>query len=300
MINNIEYTEVDSLESLAEEVNLKAQESEGMHNLVVSCSISADNLKSNSLLDVTDDAEKWIAEECPDDLHINHGQYVKDGMEHIIAELINKPSSNRALYSLISQDHISSSGDTPIPSFLIFQTKLVGSDLYTSVYFRALETYRFLSINLEEIRLRLVKILERLSQIKSVNLCIHSFYAYRNPSIEPLVKPKIDLLKSPAIGKILRLEPERLYKLLVEKSNNSSVVELTAIHMIRDIIAEDPPERLDSDKEHILSMLDDCIEKGSRLKTRRETTSYCGHIEKISTDFSSSLLELAKRLSNES
>ena len=297
MINNIEYTEVDSLESLAEEVNLKAQESEGMHNLVVSCSISANNLKSNSLLDVSEDAEKWIAEECPDDLHINHGQYVKDGMEHIIAELINKPSSNRALYSLISQDHISSSGDTPIPSFLIFQTKLVGSDLYTSVYFRALETYRFLSINLEEIRLRLVKILERLSQIKSVNLCIHSFYAYRNPSIEPLVKPKIDLLKSPAIGKILRLEPERLCELLVEKSNNSSVVELTAIHMIRDIMAEDPPERLDSDKDHIISMLDDCIEKGSRLKTRRETTSYCGDIEEISTAFSSSLLELATRLS---
>ena len=103
MINNIEYTEVDSLEALAEEVNLKAEESEGIHNLVVTCSISADNLKSNSLLDVTDDAKKWIAVECPDDLHINHGEYVKEGMDHIITELKSKPSSNRALYSLISQ-----------------------------------------------------------------------------------------------------------------------------------------------------------------------------------------------------
>jgi hypothetical protein len=300
LINDIKYTKVDSLESLADEVNLKAKDSEGIHNLVVTCSISADNLKSNSLLDVTDDAKKWIDVECPDDLHINHGQYVKGGMEHIITELKSKPSSNRALYSLISQDHISLSGDKPIPSFLIFQTKWVGSELYASVYLRALETHRFLRINLEEIRLRLVQILESVNQIKSVNLCIHSFYAYCNTSIVPLIKPKIDLLNSPTMGKILRLEPQNMFKLLEEKSNNSTVVDLTAIQMIKDIIVADPPDRLDSDKEHILLMLDDCIKKGNILKTRRETTSHCEDLEKISTDFSSSLLELAKRLSNES
>jgi hypothetical protein len=300
LINNIEYIEVESLETIANEVDTKAQETKSIHNLMATCSISADNLKSHSLLDVSDDAEKWIAEKCPDDLHINHGEYVKDGMEHIITELLHKPSSNRALYSLISQEHISKSGDKPIPSFLIFQTKLVGSELYASVYFRALETYHFLRINLEEIRLRLVQILERLSQIKTVNLCVFSFYAYRNPSIKPLIRPRIDILSFGAISRILKSDSLQLFQLLEEKSKNSTVIELDIFHTIKDIFIEDTPERLILEKDHILLMLDDCIDKGSILKTRRETTSHCNDLEEISTHFSSSLLALAKRLCDES
>ena len=297
MINNIKYDEVDSLECLAEEVDSKAKEYGPLNNLIVTCSISAINLRTKQLIDVTDSAKKWIAEDCPADLYINHGQYVKDGMNHIINELKNKPSSNRALYSLISQNDISSSGDKPIPSFLIFQTKLAGNELFATVYFRALETHNFFPINLEEIRLRLVEILDKLTQIKSVNLFVYAFFAYRNPSIVPLVKPEIDLLKSPALNKLLNSDPRKLRELLEAKSNNSTVVELTAIHFIRDIFLEDPPEKLHSDKELILLLLEDCIKKGEILKIRRETTSHCYDLDEVSDNFSSSLRELAKGLS---
>ena len=84
------------------------------------------------------------------ELHINHGSYIGDGLEHIIDELKNKPSSNRALFSLISQKDISKSGDNPIPSFMIFQTCIDDNILYCSVYFRALEVSTFLRINTEE------------------------------------------------------------------------------------------------------------------------------------------------------
>jgi hypothetical protein len=297
MLKKVEYTEIDTLQKI---VNAMDEENDPIHNLILTCSISVTNLKNNSMLDVCSEAEKWMERKCPNDLHINHGEYVKDGMAHIIQELTTKPSSNRALYSLISQKDISSSGDKPIPSFMIFQTKIVGSDLYVSVYFRALETSRFLPINLEEIRLRLVEITDKLSIVANVKLCFFAFYAYKDPTIQPLTRPEIESLSVSSITRIINTEPQKLNELLLEKSKNSTVIELDSIYNIREIFNDNTPERLKSGKENIIALLDDCISKGGKLKTSRERNSHHHKLAEESKDFTDSLVVLSERLNNDS
>lgn len=156
--------------------------------------IPVTDLDRVKMTDVADEASQWRQNAPAPDMYFSHGQYYGDGIQHIIDELKNKPTSNRALYSLLAQENISGSGDDPIPSFLTFQCSIEGQALYCTATFRALEVSRFLKINLEEIRQNLVEICFALPSVEMVRLHIFAFHAYvRTATATALRRPTLDI-----------------------------------------------------------------------------------------------------------
>lgn len=154
----------------------------------------ASDLSHLTMLDVQEEASQWREEKPAKDMYFTHGEYYQDGIQHIIAELKAKPTSNRALYSLLSQKDISGSADQPIPSFLTFQCSIEnGSILYCTATFRALEVSKFFKINLEEIRQNLVEICYKLTAIEKVRLHVFAFHAYVRPTSSALRRPAIEM-----------------------------------------------------------------------------------------------------------
>lgn len=165
--------------------------------------IPAKDLEQVSIIDVRDEAAQWRQKDPARDMYFSHGQYYKDGIQHIIEELRVKPTSNRALYSLLAQNDISESGDNPIPSFLTFQCSIEGSILYCTASFRALEVSRFLRVNLEEIRQNLVEICGELPGVETVRVHIFAFHAYlRTVAAAALRRPEIEVTSE---AQLLRL-----------------------------------------------------------------------------------------------
>ena len=147
-----------------------------------------------AMLDVAEEAAQWRQKTPAPDMYFSHGQYYKDGIQHIIDELKRKRTSNRALYSLLAQCDITGKGDDPIPSFLTFQCSIENDILYCTASFRALEVGKFLKVNLEEIRQNLVDICKEFPELQTVHLHIFAFHAYvRTVTTSALRKPEIDV-----------------------------------------------------------------------------------------------------------
>lgn len=162
--------------------------------------IPALDLDRVRMTDVAGEAAQWREATPADDMYFTHAEYYDDGIQHIIDELKEKPTSNRALYSLLSQTDISKSGDDPIPSFLTFQCAIENEVLYCTATFRALEVRNFLRINLEEIRQNLVEICTKFPAIGKVHLHIFAFHAYvSSVPTAALRRPKIDVMFVPEL-----------------------------------------------------------------------------------------------------
>lgn len=163
-------------------------------------------------------AKDWMAFKKPDDLLFNHGEFItQDGFKHIINEIKDKPGSNRALYSLLNHGDICDQGDNPIPSFLLFQVAIEDNILYATSYFRALEVANFLKINIQEIKLNLLKIIQEcnLVYINKVRITIHAFNAYKKED-----------QNIPKIFEIDRLKKSRLSRLLYKSSEHGELIRL--------------------------------------------------------------------------
>lgn len=175
--------------------------------------IPALDLERVKMTDVAEEAAQWRQAIPAADMYFTHAEYYGDGIQHIVDELKHKPTSNRALYSLLAQTDISKSGDDPIPSFLTFQCSIENEVLYCTATFRALEVSKFLRINLEEIRQNLVEICTNLPAIDKVHLHIFAFHAYvRSVPAAALRRPKIDVMFMPELlilmqeGKVRELD----------------------------------------------------------------------------------------------
>lgn len=171
------------------------------------------DLQKVQMIDVSEEAAQWRKAEPAEDMYFTHRQYYGDGLTNIIAELQRKSTSNRALYSLLTQKDINDSGDHPIPSFLTFQCTIDKETLYCTASFRALEVSHFLKVNLEEIRLNLVEICKAFPLLEKVRLHIFAFHAYslpaaaaalRRPAIE--VVPEGQLLRLMQLGNVRELD----------------------------------------------------------------------------------------------
>ena len=117
---------------------------------------------------------------------IYHGDYIIldlkdkriDGYQHVINELSSKPTSRRALISLINTQDIVGSGNKSIPSYILSQYQIKNNYLIVTNYFRALEVDNFLYCNLAEAYIIIKKIVESIPDIKKVFLTFHIFEAY--------------------------------------------------------------------------------------------------------------------------
>jgi hypothetical protein len=290
------YEKIDSLEDIVDEITSVIQEgSTGEFNTCMAYEFEI-SVVNNGLTDVTDQAEMWANEECPKELHINHGSYIKDGMKHIIEELNSKPSSNRALFSLINQSDISGSGDNPIPSFMIFQTCIESDTLYCTSYFRALEVSTFLRINIEEIRLKILEIYNGLANFNKIRLVVFAFRGYHYPAICTLKKAKIDLMSSIEICNHLRENPYAFWELFEEKAKDSSVIDLRSLRDIKESLGynKDNLEKLGLNFNLVTNLISKSIEKGEALKKRRIKHSHHESIDQAKNDFTECLNSLSK------
>jgi hypothetical protein len=244
---------------------------------------NASDLNNMELVDVTDEAAKWRLPVAPAELYFSHGQFYEDGVQHIVQELKDKPTSNRALYSLLGQKVISGSGDAPIPSFMSLQCQIEGETLYCTCCFRALEVGKFLRVNLEEIRQTLVEIHTGVPRFSKVHLTIFAFHAYVDAKRRPLTRPEIEVINSIQLLTLLtkgaKESPvKKLAALLDELSETLSAVSSKPLQSLVDILRVDTPgitldDKLVSKKEQLLNALPRATKAADDLAQLRKSAS---------------------------
>lgn len=271
-------------------------------NWILDRIFDASDLRSMELVDVTDEAAKWRLPVAPAELYFSHGQFYADGVQHIIQELKDKPTSNRALYSLLGQSVISGSGETPIPSFMSLQCQIEGDTLYCTCCFRALEVGKFLRVNLEEIRQTLVEIHLGVPNFNKVHLTIFAFHAYVDAKRRPLMKPEIEVLTSIQLLTLLtrgaKESPVRkLAALLDELSETLSAVSSKPLQSLVDILYVDTPgialdDKLLSKKTQLLDALPRAIKAADDLAQLRKSASRGEPIKASIGEYRASLARL--------
>ncbi|GAB6181758.1 hypothetical protein JCM14036_30770 [Desulfotomaculum defluvii] len=293
----MEFSKINHLEeAVTHGVEIIGQEDYKLNfSLKVNFNISL--VKEPQIVDCLTLAQEFYQIKKPDHLHINHGEFRgPKGMEHIINEL-KKHSKNRALFSLISQEHILDTGDNPIPSFMIMQFSLEGTTLYATTYFRALEVSKFFRINMEEIRLYLKDIYDAIKQIEEVNLHVFAFRAYIKSNINTLTKPKIDLYKPSKITSLIFHQPLELSTLLREKLCEDTVVENGAFKTIEDVLQEEEIHLPECLKRGIIKAdIRKCIELTEELIKLRSISSHHTDIDNINRQYQQHLSNIIKEI----
>lgn len=287
----IEFKWVECLEDIAKEATADIPEGETRISYMLAYELDAKKLISNPLEDVTRLAELWSSEEKPKELYFSHGEFRPGGLDHIVNELKGKPSSNRALYSLINQETISGSGDKPIPSFIVFQVVLDNETLYCSVYLRALEVSSFLRVNLEEIRLNLSEISNSGLTFNHVRLSIFSARAYHLRDFDPLQKPELDTLSPMRIFKLLSESPREMARMIEEKAKTRSIIEYESLQHILEYVEEKSGMK---NALQLKSLLQDAIDQSKELINMRENQSHDSRVTDLSIELRKSLKKLAK------
>jgi len=242
------------------------------------------------LKDVVKLAEDFQNPIKPEHLYINHGSFITtSGVPHVIKELRNKHNGNRAIISLISQQHILEKEDDPIPSFMTLQFSLESDNtLYVTTYFRALEVSRFFRINIEEIRIICNQIYSELKQIKDIRLHVFAFRGYINSEINTLIRPKIEMMREGQILTLLQHSPGELADLLKEKLHDTTVVENNSLFYIKENI-NDPSVSKHIDgtltNPYFKDLINSCIAAADELLMIRKKCSHLSDIKKISDKY---------------
>lgn len=254
------------------------KETGGVFNWNSELDIPVMDLERVSIIDVREEAAQWRRKDPAPDMYFSHGQYYKDGIQHIIEELKHKPTSNRALYSLLSQNDISESGDDPIPSFLTFQCSIEGSILYCTASFRALEVSRFLRVNLEEIRQNLVDICKALPAVETVRVHIFAFHAYvRTVAATALRRPEIDVTTEAQLLRLMQKGDVRaLDTLLGGFERSTTAVSSKSLESLLGILQMPDAElhaSVQSKRELLEPLLKRAIETCGELATSRKGAS---------------------------
>lgn len=263
-------------------------------NYLMPYNISVENLKNKPLRDVTAEAELWAAPKKPAELQINHGEFIGDGLDHIINELTYKKDSNRALFSLLSQKHISGTGDEPIPSFMLLQCTIENNKLYCTSYFRALEVSTFLRINLEEIRIKICKIHEQLPIFHDVAITIFAFRAYVNRNINTLRIPEIDRTHAIILFQKLKQNPREIAKMLRDKCQSSTFILTKSISDL--IVGVQNWDTTEYHKAFIENNAKEAIIIAEKILSLREKSSHNPGIETLNNQFHEKLIAIAKEL----
>ncbi len=293
-----EYVSIGSMKEIADDIKDNIGKDESVVNLVKHYEITKSALLDKKILSCEEDAEDWAAEERPSSLFFSHGEYRVGGLDYISEELNRKRTSNRAMYSLVSNEMIINSADNPIPSFMIFQCLFEENDfenLYCTVYFRALEVSNFLSINLEEIRQNITKLIDNGIRFNNFRLLIVAGRAHHTNSFIPLKKPEIDKLSPAEIHEmVLDKDWTGLSKLLREKSQFQSVIQLESLRNLQGIFSSKHSEIEDYPK----SILDNCIEIAEELLSLRQKDSHSVKLNELSAELEIKLTNLAQELEN--
>lgn len=299
-----EYKQITKLEEI---VNLAKLEIDGDYKLNFNIKVNFDiQLINKSILSVSKLALDFQNPVCPNNLHMNHGAFIhkkKNGIQNVINELKEKNNSNRAIISLINQEDIVDSGDNPIPSLMILQFSIENhTDLYVTVYFKALEVSKFLRVNIEEIRIIISDMYKELMDIRNVYLNILAFRAYIKEDISTLERAELDQLSVIKIAGKLSKNVEEFILLLEEKKKSSTVIEYESFSTILECITDDDcKQHIEKSytKPLVSKLFSDIIDISKRLKDLREKSSHSPRIDECQLSYIDKIDELIRKLRND-
>ncbi|CAI3202390.1 metallophosphoesterase family protein [Clostridium neonatale] len=235
-------------------------------------------------------AEEWQEKVPPSSLYYNHGEYMFKGkvdpINHIIKELIRKPTSSRAIIPLINMNDVVDSGDNFLPSLDIIQFGFDNDErieLCVTIYLRALEVNNFLKINLCEVYVMCKKIKEQIRSISNININIFAFRAQYKEKFSCFKKADIDITdESRIMIKVMKKKVEQIIELLKNKYELSeTVVHLDGIDKLDRCIKNynDDCEEEESYPIKIVEGIGTLKECMNKLKKLREKTSDYKEIE---------------------
>lgn len=243
-------------------------------------------------------ARDYQSVEPPKALHFSHGQYIgEQGIPNLIEQLKVKQNSNRAIISLISQQDIFNSEDSPIPSFMVIQCAIEDRMLFITTYFRALEVSEFLKVNLEEIRMIALEVYKELLSFNEVALNLIAFRAYHQPGMNVLLKCKLDQLDAVKILLLLQTNPQSIPDLLKEKATHSTVISTDSLLILKRIITDDEVRAglpFEIDAMRMKDLLDAAIAAGEALSAIRAKASHHPEIATKTQEFNGFITQAAE------
>lgn len=263
-------------------------------NLIISFPIDVPASTKGFLATYREQALLWQAPIRPNDLHFSHGEYMHaygDPFEYLVRELKSKPTSNRALVSLVDTKPIVASGDGQLPSFMLLQVGFQGFGrdcLYLTAYYRALEVSKFLPINMAEMALIVENISEQIPSIERAEITMHAFRAHVLHEFRAHRRSRLDMTTATRIhALVLERKFDSLATMLVEKSTPESIVVDSGLTMLR---AEAESSSL---SEELLDELDRAISALTRLRTARESGTHERQIEHLQGQLTAHLVKSA-------
>ena len=288
-----------SLGELATEA-IKTCKEEAVANLILHGIFPYEEVNSEFIKMNDEIAAKWQNPIKPDELLINHGQYINkfgDGKKFLVEELRRKKDSNRACLSLINMGDIIGSGDKPIPSFLILQFGFPEDNfdkIAATAYFRALEVSQFLPINLTEISQNVRLLKSKFPTIEWFELTIIAFRAHFIPQFYCLKKALIDAVH--AVDIAFAVEHKELKKLREWIDSKMAVSE--------SVICTDGLEALyralvrceAKYEKGLLSDIKEALDDMNKLREIREVSSHSELIEQLNANIRKRLLSARQRI----
>lgn len=251
-------------------------------------------------------AEDWQSKIVPQSMYYNHGEHMQTkevwGIDHIIKELNNKPTSSRAIIPLIDFNDVVNSGDQYLPSLDIIQfgfaddTKIKA---FVTIYMRALEVNHFLRINLCEIYIMLKRIVAENRTIKDVDITVLAFRAqfkekygcFRRAEIDRISEAKLTIM-------LLEKNYQAIIDLLKEKVELSeTVVQDRGLNYLQNALIEAVGTKACS--EILLEKIADVLKQLNILRIEREKTSNYSEIEKIEQSVTQVFNNLINEFENE-
>lgn len=274
-----------------------------LENVILNGEFEINEIYSDFINLHRNDALNWQKQEKPEELIINHGEYINKGIikgtgiDFIVSELRNKNCGNRACYSLINMEDIVDSGDQAIPSFMVLQfsfSKENKDKLLVSAYFRALEIKEFLPINLSEICINIETIKHQFPNIKIFELNIFAFRAQYIEGFNCLKHSTLDILKASLMVKYLIKDKQKIIEALKDKQRCiESIVTVNGIENLMEAIntidEEDLPNR-----SCIKQQVQTILEKMKNIRIMRESTSIQEQINEESVQLKNELNKLIK------
>lgn len=179
-----------------------------------------------------EEANDWQSFTCPQHLDYTHAELMNNGDIHwdqfAIDKLKENPTNKRTVIPLITKEMSFKSGDGKLVSFDIVQFGFLDntcSDLYITVYLRALEIRHFLPINICEVYLMAKKIKESLKSVENISLCLFAFRAEAKKNYGCYKKSKIEMLSESELCRLLADHNfKKLKSLLAEKAQMGDTV----------------------------------------------------------------------------
>ncbi len=274
-----------------------------LNNLNLKLDISYPEFKDEMLNNFSKDiemAELWQAKDAPPELYYSHGEYMHhsndsyvDCMDYVTSNLMEKATTSRAIIPLISMKNVMESGDGFLPSLNLIQFGFNDeskTELYVTMYLRALEVKHFLRINLSEAFLLIEQLVQKITSVTRIKFDLIAFKAQVKEEFSCFIKAKIDYIDPYELSGHVHTKPNVIVELLEEKSKVSETVIVTEglEHLYNLVLKGNSPFK----KESLINEFEKVLGDLKALKESRARYSHHDKNEELEENLKNSYSKL--------